>query len=237
MDWFPPPAPATYQPYAHIADLAQLGQGLGWGINYALMAYISHRDQTYGMSVLPLCCNFAWEITYAVVYPPHNPIERFNVTLYLVLNVFIMAGAVRFAPREWAHAPFVQRNLFRIFTSATLIFLLAHIALAKTVGVGRAANWGAFFCLDFLVAGAWCQLLGRGSSRGASYGIWASRFIGSYVSAISVELRRMHWPEAFGWLEWPMVRWHMVVCVLLDVGYVLMLRHVKKKEQKARKES
>ncbi|KAJ5388863.1 hypothetical protein N7509_011404 [Penicillium cosmopolitanum] len=201
------------------------------------MAYTSHRDQTYGMSVLPLCCNFAWEITYAVIYPPHNPIERFNVTLYLVLNVFIMVGAVRYAPREWAHAPLVQRNLFRIFAGATLIFLLAHVALAETTFWSREPGVS---CWE------------GGSSRGATYGIWyvfrredahefkgstnnvlrrASRFIGSYVSAISVELRRMHWPEAFGWLESPMVKWHMVVCVLLDVGYVLMLRNVKKKER------
>lgn len=172
MDWFQHPVPTAYQPYSRLADLAQLAQGIGWAVNYALMAHASYRDQTYGMSLLPLCCNFAWEITYAVIYPPHNPVERFNVTLYLVLNVFIMAGAVRFAPREWAHAPLVQRNLSFIFAGATLIFLLAHVALAKTVGVGRAANWGAFFCLDFLVAGAWCQLLGRGSSRGASYAIW-----------------------------------------------------------------
>lgn len=65
----------------------------------------------------------------------------------------------------------------------------------------------------------------------------ASRFIGSYIAVVSVELRRMHWPEAFDWLDWPMAKWHMVVCVGLDVGYVLMLRHVKIKERIARKES
>lgn len=191
MDWFDgSSAPAEYQAVAWIADLAQLGQGLGWAINYATMAHRSYQESTYGMSILPLCCNFAWELVYTFIYPPHNPVEKFNITLYLILNVFIMSFAVRFAPREWSHAPMVQRNIPLIFLFGTIAFILAHIALAKTAGAGLAANWGAFFCLELLIAGAWCQLLGRGSSRGTSYTIWYVGFLSFFLPDSCIDHQR-----------------------------------------------
>ncbi|GFF94581.1 hypothetical protein IFM61392_09387 [Aspergillus lentulus] len=140
-DWFGgSSAPAGYQALVWIADLTQLGQGLCWAINYALMAYKSYQESTYAMSIIQLCCNFAWELVYTFIYSSRNPLGKFNICLYLFFNVFIMSFAVTFAPWEWGHAPMVQLNVGGIFLLGTIAFILAHVALARKVGTGRAAN-------------------------------------------------------------------------------------------------
>ncbi|KAF4178531.1 hypothetical protein CNMCM8694_004212 [Aspergillus lentulus] len=67
-------APAGYQALVWIADLTQLGQGLRWAINYALMAYKSYQESTYAMSIIQLCCNFAWGLVYTFIYFSRNPL-------------------------------------------------------------------------------------------------------------------------------------------------------------------
>ncbi|KAJ5815881.1 hypothetical protein N7447_008114 [Penicillium robsamsonii] len=165
-------APPEYKDVAWIADRALLAQGLGWSINYLAMIYQSRKDRTYGMAILPLCCNFAWEFVYTVVYPSQNPVERAVLTTWMVLNLYLMYTAIKFAPNEWQHAPLVRQSLPVIFPVAIVAFTAGHLALAATVGVAKAANWGAFLCFELLTAGAVCQLMSRGSSRGASYTIW-----------------------------------------------------------------
>lgn len=148
-------APPQYREVAGIADWALLAQGLGWSINYLAMIYHSYKDRTYGMAILPLCCNFA---------------------TWMILNLFVMYTAIKFAPNEWQHAPLVRQCLPWIFPVAIAAFTAGHLALAATVGVSKAANWGAFLCFELLTSGAVCQLMSRGSSRGASYTIWSVLF-------------------------------------------------------------
>lgn len=169
-------APPQYREVAGIADWALLAQGLGWSINYLAMIYHSYKDRTYGMAILPLCCNFAWEFVYSVIYPSHNSAERAVLTTWMILNLFVMYTAIKFAPNEWQHAPLVRQCLPWIFPVAITAFTAGHLALAATVGVSKAANWGAFLCFELLTSGAVCQLMSRGSSRGASYTIWSVLF-------------------------------------------------------------
>lgn len=140
------------------------------------MIYHSYKDRTYGMAILPLCCNFAWEFVYSVIYPSHNSAERAVLTTWMILNLFVMYTAIKFAPNEWQHAPLVRQCLPWIFPVAIAAFTAGHLALAATVGVSKAANWGAFLCFELLTSGAVCQLMSRGSSRGASYTIWSVLF-------------------------------------------------------------
>ncbi|GES64074.1 integral membrane protein [Aspergillus terreus] len=235
MDWFDASsAPAEYQAVAWIANAASLIQGIGWSIHYLGLAYTSYQQRTYGASLLPLCCNYAWEFVYAVVYPPSNAIQRSVVTTWLVLNTLVVYSAIRFARNEWTHAPFVQRHIALIITVSIIGFASGHLALAATVGPGRAANWGAFVCFTMLCVGSVAQLLSRGSTRGTSYSLWLSRFVGSYAGIVCFAMRGAYWPEAFAWLDDPIVRWHGAICLALDVCYPIILRSIRKNEQQKR---
>ncbi|KAJ5425432.1 fumitremorgin C monooxygenase [Penicillium sp. CMV-2018d] len=232
MDWFDASsAPEEYQAVAWIADAASLIQGIGWSMHYLGLAYTSYQQRTYSASLLPLCCNFAWEFVYAIIYPPSNPIQRTVVTTWLVLNIFVVYFAIRFAQNEWIHAPLVQRHMALLIAVSIVGFASGHLALAATVGPGRAANWGAFLCFTMLCAGSVGQLLSRGSSRGASYALWLSRFIGSYVGSVCFAMRGTYWPEAFSWLDYPIVKWHGAICLVLDIWYPIILRSIRQSEQ------
>ncbi|SDG25105.1 transmembrane-type terpene cyclase [Epilithonimonas hungarica] len=44
--------------------------GLAWTIVYLALIYRAVKDKSYGMPLIPLALNFAWEVVFSVVYPP-----------------------------------------------------------------------------------------------------------------------------------------------------------------------
>lgn len=165
-------APPEYHDVAWIADTCKLLMGLGWTINYVGMIYKSLQDKTYGMALMPLCCNFAWELTYAFIYPFGSNLEKWVHYTGLMLNCGVMYTAIKNAPREWAHAPLVQRNLLTIFIVCVAGWMSAHLALATQIGPAVAQAWSAYGCQLLLTVGGLCQLICRGHSRGASFFLW-----------------------------------------------------------------
>ncbi|KAJ5332658.1 uncharacterized protein N7506_006441 [Penicillium brevicompactum] len=165
-------APKEYQDLKPIADLFVLGMGIGWVINYIGMVYISFKERTYGMSIMPLCCNIAWEAVYCLVYPSKSGLELGVFAVGLLINFMIIYTAVTYSPREWSHAPLVEQNILWIFFVGITGFTTGHLALAAQLGPALAYSWGAVVCQLLLSVGGLCQLICRGSTRGASYTLW-----------------------------------------------------------------
>src|SRR4029077_9338738 len=94
----------------------------------------------------------------------------------LAINFGVIYTAIKFAPNEWTHSPLVMRNLPLIFALVIVGFLAGHIALAAAIGPSLAYSWGAVVCQLLLSIGGLCQLLSRGSARGASYTLWQVSF-------------------------------------------------------------
>lgn len=165
-------APLEYREVEWIANIFVLGMGIGWLINYVGMVYKSFNDQTYGMSLMPLCCNIAWEVVYGLIHPSQSWAERGVFLSGLAINFGVMYAAIKFSPNEWTHAPLVQRNLPLIFAVGIVGWVTGHLALAAEIGPSLAYSWGAVVCQLLLSVGGACQLLARGSTRGASYTLW-----------------------------------------------------------------
>lgn len=165
-------APEEYQAVKPLADLLVLGMGVGWLINYVGMVYTSFKERTYGMAIMPLCCNIAWEIVYCLFYPSKSQAELGVLAMGLFINMGVMYAAISFSSQEWGHAPLVKRNLPWIFFIGIIGFLTGHLALAAEIGPSLAYSWGAVACQLLLSVGGVCQLLCRGSTRGASYTLW-----------------------------------------------------------------
>lgn len=178
-------APPAFQEVAWICITCKALMGVGWLTNYLGMIYKSNQEKTYGMALMPLCCNFAWELTYALVYPFQSKLEQYVHTTGLALNCLVMYTAVRYAHGEWAHAPLVQRNLPLLFVVTVAGFVSGHVAFAAQLGPSLAQAWSAFACQLLLSVGGLCQLLSRGHSRGASYTLW-------YVRTCAVPPRSGH---------------------------------------------
>ncbi|OBR09784.1 hypothetical protein CH63R_05476 [Colletotrichum higginsianum IMI 349063] len=224
-------APEAYRDVVWIADTCKLIMGIGWTANYVGMIRKSLKDQTYAMALLPLCCNFAWELTYAIMYAFTTSLEKYVHFSGLLLNCGVMYTAVKNAPREWEHAPLVQRNLRLIFVLAVAGFASAHVVLAKQVGPELGQAWSAYACQLLLSVGGLCQLLCRGHSRGASYFLWFSRFFGSLVLVPQDIIRYTYWKEAHEFMGSPMYIWFVTIFLILDGSYGLCLWYVRRFEQ------
>ncbi|PFH58950.1 hypothetical protein XA68_13016 [Ophiocordyceps unilateralis] len=224
-------APPEYQDVAWIADTCKLLMGVGWTINYIGMISKSLKDRTYAMSIMALCCNFAWEITYAFIYPFGSHLERCVHYSGLLLNCGVMYTAIKNAPREWAHAPLVQRNLPVIFVVCISGWMSAHLALAAQIGPGLAQAWSAYGCQLLLSVGGLCQLISRGHSRGASYFLWSSRLLGSLVLIPQDVLRYKFWRKDHEYMTSPLYVWFICIFLLLDGSYGICLWLVRRFER------
>ena len=165
-------APQAYLQHKWIPDTFVVLMGLGWTVNYVGMVRYSFRDRTYGMAIIPLCCNIAWELVYTFVHPSKSIVERAVFLVGLTINTGVMYAAIKYAPTEWSHAPLVRRFIRPIFAVGILACLAGHLALAAEIGASLAYSWGAVICQLLLSVGGLGQLLARGSTRGGSYGIW-----------------------------------------------------------------
>lgn len=108
-------APPAYQAVKPIANLLFTLTGVCWVSHYIIMIHKSFQDQSYAMGIMPLCCDFGWELVYVLVYPPPNTVELgVNITS-LAVDFAVIYAAVRFSANEWTHTPLVRDNLHWIF--------------------------------------------------------------------------------------------------------------------------
>ena len=50
--------------------LATSASGIAWTVVYIALTYRGFKDKSYGMPLVPLALNFAWEMVFSLVYPP-----------------------------------------------------------------------------------------------------------------------------------------------------------------------
>lgn len=173
MDYADPSkAPLEYQKYAWIANLSGLACGLLWTTHYFLQARQSLREKTYSQAIFPLCANTAWEFVYTFIYPPKAWASRLSICGWFFMGLTVIYSAVRTSPREWGHAPMVQRYLPLIFLMAFLFFVAWNVAIVETWGMKMAPVWSAIFCQNLLLLGSMSQLVVREDSRGVTYSMW-----------------------------------------------------------------
>ncbi|RAL12394.1 uncharacterized protein BO97DRAFT_344723 [Aspergillus homomorphus CBS 101889] len=203
---------------------------VGWLANYMGMIYKSFRDRTYGMALMPLCCNIACEFVYGVIHAPDCPLYQIIFLCWFVLNCAVIVAAIKFAPREWRHAPLVQQNIGWIFALSIVFWTTAHLAIVAQVGATEGAAWSSWFCQLFLSAGCLCQLIVRGSSRGTSLWIWFARFFGTALSLPHEVLRYKHgytnvvWHSPLGW-------WGGAAFFILDGAFGILLWKIQQSEK------
>lgn len=143
---------------------------LCWLATYAGMVRKSFQDRSYSMPLMPLCCDIAFEFVFSVLYPPTEaPILQYVFGSWMAGSVMVVFATIRFMPNEWKHAPLVQQNILSILAVTILGWMTAHLALVAQFGADDGSAWGGCLCQLLLGAGSLCQLIVRGSSRGASF--------------------------------------------------------------------
>ncbi|KAL4940632.1 hypothetical protein BDV06DRAFT_213345 [Aspergillus oleicola] len=226
----PPQLQFTISP---VVNLLGSVSGIGWILNYILMTYYSFRDKTYSMSLLPLCCNIAWELTYGVIYPSSTFVLRPVILSWLMLNCLVMYAAVKFSPNHWSHAPLVQRILPLLFGIGITACTGFHLTLLRQFDPATAFLWSARTCQVLLSVGAVFQLLCRGNTRGGSYVLWLSRFIGSTCGVAKMTLMWKYGQAQFAWFDDPLTLYLVGTWILADILYGFIFYSIRRSERAA----
>jgi hypothetical protein len=92
--------------------------------------------------------------------------------------------------------------------------------------------WTALFCQMNLSVTSLFQLLQRGHSGGVTYGIWATRSLGTLIGLYGYfTFRWWFWPEGHDYLINPFSLFMIGIGALADIAYPFALAQVRSKER------
>lgn len=246
----PPHVPSTY----HATCKLLLGSGaLGYTLCYMLMTRQSLRDRTYSMPLFSLALNFAWETIFSLYVAESRP-EKATFGIWMVLDLGLIYAVVKYGEREWRHAPVVGRHIGKILVGCVVWWCVAIWAFARWwisenvrpkagkwymgvegIDTTELGWWAAILAQVVLSVSSLAMIIVRGSSVGASYGIWWSRFLGS-AGGLNAYYGYCWWvwPEAHSYFMEPLSVFLWVTWMVADLGYLGVLWDVKRREQEWR---
>ncbi|OJJ62367.1 hypothetical protein ASPSYDRAFT_102599, partial [Aspergillus sydowii CBS 593.65] len=171
--------------------------GTGWLLNYITTIRTAYRDRTPGVSLIALTNNLAWELVFAILHPPPLPVAKVILRSWLFVDVFVIYTTAKFARLRVnnSNVPLLQRYLHLFVIAGILGFFSGHWALSVLLSPIKAFYWSGMMCLVVMSGSALGILVQRGHTRGMSYGMWLSRFIGSIFAVASLFLRSTYWPQ------------------------------------------
>ncbi|KAI5801292.1 hypothetical protein EDC01DRAFT_647480 [Geopyxis carbonaria] len=229
--------PPAYVANKWIMDIITLIMGTLWTVTYFLMMQQSFRAKTYSMAIFALVGDFTWEATYAFLSPQACFADQLVFTVWLLIDVGLIYACVKHAHVEWAHAPLVATYIKEIFLVCGIMFQAAHWTFLETAGPALGVFWSAFAMQILLSVGMLAQLVMRGSTRGGTVAIWATRYMGSNCGHAVYFLRHRFWPEAFTYVESPFYGFIFWAHQFLDLAYIVVYFMLNKQvaaEEKAR---
>ncbi|KAK4112270.1 hypothetical protein N656DRAFT_798611 [Canariomyces notabilis] len=234
--WFTPVYEATF----HFG-------GICWTLCYLLIAREGLRTKSYGMPLLALANNFAWEMVYAL-WVVDAPQEKIAMTVWMLIDVPIIYSTVKNGACEWTHAPAVQKNLAKILLALTALFVAAHWSfqswwIANGIGsrdhdgspgpdLTQMAYWAVSMCQLLVSTTSLAMLIVRQHTRGASWAIWALRFFGTLVGLnFNYGWAWYTWPEAHEYFMSAPAIFIWAVTTVCDILYALVFYRVRRSEK------
>ncbi|KAH2246795.1 hypothetical protein KXW14_006000 [Aspergillus fumigatus] len=224
-------APVEFQKVRWIVETPLIIAGMGWTLNYFFTIRKAYQDRMSGVSLIALSNNLAWEIAFALINPPPNPLARVNYPLWLSVNAFVLYATVKCERESGLHSPFMRRHLPFIVLISILGLLSGHLAFSSHVGHLAALFWGGMFCQVTLSASALGLLLQRGHTRGMSYKMWLTRFIATGVTVPGLFVRAAYWPEKWDWVNNVLMYWLVGAFYCLDIAYGMCLWYFRRLER------
>ena len=114
---------------AVIAHILQISSGFFWTLTYLLIIRRSFKDKTYGMPMVAICANVAWEFIFSFVHP--HPLPQLYIDyLWLFLDLGILVQYLRYGKKEFTRqlnaSLFLLTFLFTLLFSALLILLISQ---------------------------------------------------------------------------------------------------------------
>ncbi|WP_125589838.1 transmembrane-type terpene cyclase [Companilactobacillus jidongensis] len=94
-------------------NILPLISGIAWTITYSALVYRGFKDKIPGMPLAALCLNFAWETTFAYIYPPAGSLMTTVINaVWMILDIGIVVSMIKFGPRDYGKRFGISKNIF-----------------------------------------------------------------------------------------------------------------------------
>ncbi|WP_309055016.1 hypothetical protein [Streptomyces sp.] len=187
-----------------------------WTVTYVLIIRAGLRDRTYGMPLVALCGNLAWEGIY-VMYP-HTGAAWLSNVVWFLLDCVILGTAVRFGAREF---PWLPRWGFLLGLAATGVMCwLGMTALIRQFGGVESGGTYAGFVQNLVMSCLFLNMLaGRGTTAGQSMAIAVGKLLGTAFASVAAYL----WLSDGTVTPGPLLPYMFVAILVLDLTYLAAL--------------
>ncbi|WP_210488863.1 hypothetical protein [Rufibacter aurantiacus] len=203
---------------ATLSSFLMIGSGLFWTIAYILILRRGFKDRFYGMPMVALCANLAWEFIFSFVHPHPQPQLSIDY-LWLLFDVGIMVQYLRFGRGEFPlHLP---QKLFYTTFLFTLVYcglMISFMAREFNDYIGIYAAFAQNLMMSVLFVR---MVLKRNSSAGQSLYIGLSKLVGTVFPSV---LFYLYFPNSY------LLMLLYFGIFVLDLVYVLLLYSVMKAE-------
>lgn len=152
--------------------------GLFWTITYLLIIRQGFKDKTFGIPIIAICVNIAWEFTFAFIFPHIAPQLYINI-IWFFLDVIIIAQVLLYWKSELAITSIAFYFSFLAVLSLSLLVVVVFTNLMSDYdGVYSAFSQNLLMSILFL------GFLNRANGRGQSVQIAAFKMLGSICSSL-----------------------------------------------------
>ena len=168
--------------------------GIAWTITYVALVYRGFKDTSYGMPLVPLALNIAWEVTFSLIYPPHatGGLATIINTVWMICDVGIVITFLLYSYKyfqqnfkitkaEWGMLTFVAFSVsFGIMIAGGPFFGQFEPYFHKEIFEG--AKFIAFIQNLIISVCFVLMYFQRQSSEGQSFTIAWSKWIGTSMT-------------------------------------------------------
>jgi hypothetical protein len=154
-----------------------------WILAYLFILHRCFRDRTYGLPIIAICLNFAWEILASFVFPNPVPLWHFFDRAWLVIDVLLVYQLIRWGRAEQSNPEVAKYFAFAIIVPFALgIWGLYAFVDSYVDRLGLVGAFGVNLIMSILFV--FFYLARRGTGRGLSRGGAVFKMLGTLGTSI-----------------------------------------------------
>lgn len=209
--------------------LTVLTSGIAWTITYAALAYRGFKDKSFGMPLIPLALNIAWEVVFSFIYPPQDDggMKMVIHTVWAILDAAIVATFLLYGYKYFQKQYNITKPIFYLsaalaFVTSFLIMLLGGPFFKDMMPYFKgelfeAAKFIAYIQNLVISVSFLSMFYSRGSSEGQSFTIAWSKWLGTSMT-VGLSYLFVEHPD----------NWHFMGVIIgatfiLDVWYMVVI--------------
>lgn len=199
-------------------NLWSAGGLLFWIIVYILMVRRGFKDRSYGMPIVALFVNVAWESYYAF-FTDVPMMNKVGAALYLVFDIGVVWTAIKFAKDDFDSA-LIKRylNHVMIVTTVAAFFLIAMFDRAFNDPFGPLSAGFTTMLLSILML---CMLFRRDSVKGQSFYIGLFILLGDVAGYFMTLIAKQTVQDNI-WIPWV----NTVNAIIIGCNIVYLILYV-----------